>query len=442
MLVRFYGKNFRSFRDEFELSMVAADLKGKDDQGRGIIEVPLAGLDEPLKLLRTVAIYGPNASGKSTVLRAASALRWLVAASSANAKPDAKIPVFSPFVLDKESRGLEVSLGCDVVLDGAIVNYEICFDAKSIHRESLSIVNGVMEEPDVLIERLESGEVRGRLIRESEANRLYVTEMQPNVAVISKLAQHGPSRGRQSVRSFHNAIRSALRYRDYSGPHHALGPFTGINEERFADDESYRNWIMNHLIQRADIGICGVHAKREQVEFPDLVREIAEKYQEMKLPEKSVVVSFIHEGDDEQMIDFSDESTGTQKLFHISGDLWMLANSASLESVSLWADELGAGLHPRLLDRLIQTHNYGRVEGSRSQLVFTTHDTGLLEGRDGLPPALRRDQVFFTKKDATGASELYSLVEFKGEARSVHNIRKRYMSGLYGAIPAVEKFSL
>jgi hypothetical protein len=59
-----------------------------------------------------------------------------------------------------------------------------------------------------------------------------------------------------------------------------------------------------------------------------------------------------------------------------------------------------------------------------------------------LPPALRRDQVYFTKKDDEGASELYALAEFKEDARPVHNIRKRYLSGLYGALPSVEKLSL
>jgi len=78
----------------------------------------------------------------------------------------------------------------------------------------------------------------------------------------------------------------------------------------------------------------------------------------------------------------------------------------------------------------------------RSQLVFTTHDTGLLEGLNGELPALRRDQVYFTKKDAEGASTLYSLAEFKDEARGVHNLRKRYISGLYGAIPLLDEVAL
>ena len=155
------------------------------------------------------------------------------------------------------------------------------------------------------------------------------------------------------------------------------------------------------------------------------------------MPDKRVVVSFVHQGKASRAVEFSDESAGTKKLFNIASDWWTLAN----DSVSLFADELSASLHPRLLDRLIGLLTSVRT-AARSQVVFTTHDTGLLESQDGQPPALRRDQVYFTRKDADGASELYSLAEFREDARPVHNIRKRYLSGLYGAIPAVEKLSL
>ena len=77
------------------------------------------------------------------------------------------------------------------------------------------------------------------------------------------------------------------------------------------------------------------------------------------------------------------------------------------EHVTILADELSASLHPRLLDRLIRAVNDAPKDRGQSQLIFTTHDTGLLEGQDGQPPALRRDQVYFTKKDAKGVTELY-----------------------------------
>ena len=428
MLVRLFGSNFRSLKDKFELSMVAADLKRKEDRDRGIIEVPIAGMSEPLRLLRCVAIYGANASGKSTVLIAGGALRWLATYSSAQSEPDAKIPNYTPFLLDEKSKASPIELGCDVVYGESLLRYEIKFEAKAILSETLTILD---EKHTVkLIDRQPSGEVRGDLITNSDANRLYVKEMQPKVTVLSKLAQHGPHKGKESVQPFFKAIYNATRRADYS-----TASIRDPENESFVDNPEYRKWIMNHLIQAADFGICDVDVRRESIEIPEEWREQFVKTG-LKLPNR-LEISFLHEGSARQGIDFSYESSGTKKVFNIAGDWWALAN----EPVTLFADELSASLHPRLLDRLIQAVN-DAPEHVRSQLIFATHDTGLLGSHDGLPAALRRDQVYFTKKDAKGATELYSLAEFKEDARAVHNIRKRYVSGLYGAIPLVEKLSL
>ncbi len=438
MLVRLFGRNFRSLRDQFELSMVAADLTRDEDRSRGVIEVPVTGLSESLRLLRTVAIYGPNASGKSTVLTAARALNWLVSHSSNASKPDSKIPTYEPFLLDTESRSATVELGCDVVCKKSLLRYEISYGEKAIQTETLTRLNGNREEK--LIERLASSEVSGTLIAGSAANRLYVKEMQPNVAVLSKLAQHGPHKGKESVLPYYSAIQAATRFADYSNAANSHVFNVGTNNERFADDPDYREWIMCHLMRTADVGICEVNTPRESVKYPNELMDIIEKTRvgsQLEFPDTMVVVSFVHDGSVKHAIDFALESSGTKKLFNIAGDWWRLAN----ESGTLLADELSASLHPRLLDRLIRAVN-DAPDRVHSQLIFTTHDTGLLEGRDDLPPALRRDQVYFTKKDVTGASELYSLAEFKDDARPVHNIRKRYLSGIYGAIPAVEKLSL
>ena len=197
MLVRLFGRNFRSLKTPFELSMVAAHLKRKEDEKRGVIEVPLAGISEPLHLLRTVAIYGANASGKSAVLTAGRALNWLVTQSSAQSKPDRKIPPYEPFLLDDDSRVAPVELGCDVVWEESLLRYEIQFGEKAILGEALTIFDENGETK--LIDRQPSGEVRGDLISRGDANRLYVKEMQPNVAVLSKLAEHGPHKGTESA---------------------------------------------------------------------------------------------------------------------------------------------------------------------------------------------------------------------------------------------------
>ena len=434
MLVRLFGSNFRSFKGKFELSMVAADLKRKEDCDRGVVAVPIAGLAEPLQLLRTVAIYGPNASGKSTVLMAGHALEWLVSSSSEQSRPGAEIPRYEPFLLDEETRTAPIELGCDVVCSGSLLRYEIVFTAKAIESELLTVFNDHGEVK--LIDRQRTGEVGGELIVHSEANRLYVKEMQPNVAVLSKLAQHGPHKGKDSVQPHYAAIRNALQWKDYSHAATVPNPQTPENA-RFADDVEYREWVMRHLIRPADFGIRDAKARR--VEIPDhVMRDGAIVVDEAKPPAKAVFVFFVHEGSSPQAVSFPYESSGTQKLYNLSGDWWTLAH----EPITLLADEMGASIHPRLLDRLVRAVNDAPADHARSQLIFTTHDTGLLESQDGQPPALRRDQVYFTKKDASGVSELYSLAEFKDDARPVHNIRKRYLSGLYGALPIVEKLSL
>ncbi len=436
MLVRLFGSNFRSLKGPFELSMVAADLRRSDDRDRGTISVPIRGASEPLLLLRCVAIYGANASGKSTVLTAGRALNWLVTNSSRLSRPDGSIPCYEPFALDEASSASEVELGCDTIYKDSVIRYTINFKRDVIVNETLIMMNDEGEAR--LIDRKPSGEVAGKLFSKGSANRLYVKEMQPNVAVLSKLAQHGPNKGKDSVRPYYRAIGAATRYEDYYDAAETQVKLGQGDDERFADDSEYRDWIMSHLIRTADIGICDVGTRRESLKIPDGVREqFAKTSGGMKIPDTRVVVAFVHQGKSSRPIEFSDESSGTRKLYNIAGDWWRLAN----EPVTLLADELSASLHPRLLDGLIRAVNDAPAD-RRSQLIFATHDTGLLESRDGLPPALRRDQVYFTKKDDEGASELYALAEFKEDARPVHNIRKRYLSGLYGALPSVEKLSL
>ncbi len=455
MLARLYGSNFRSLKADFELSMVAADLKREDDAHRGVIEFPIAGLPRPLRLLRVLALFGANASGKSNVLHAAEALNWLVTESSATARPDREIPVYRPFALDPNTRQRPVKLGCDVTFKDSLLRYEVEFSATAVERESLGRLSGDHEER--LIDRHPDGRIRGHLIEKSKSNRLYVKEMQPNVSVLSKLAQHGPQRGKDSARPYHQAIQAATRFADFSSR-----SFQDAGKSRFANDAVYRDWIMKHLVIAADFGIQDVDIKMTSAKtFHDLLYKqfrgdpLNRKFDRCIAPGLSesetaailfeagdsevgggIDVAFVHEGLEDQPFDFSAESAGTQKILSLAEHWWTLAH----EPVSLFADELGASLHPRLLERLVHAVNRAPLADEQSQLIFATHDTGLLEGHDGAPPALRRDQVYFTRKDRNGASELYSLAEFKEEARPVHNIRKRYLSGLYGAIPLVGEF--
>jgi uncharacterized protein len=433
MLIRLFGSNFRSLKQPFDLNLVAADLTRKDDRHRGVIPSEVPWTDGPLTLLRTVAIFGANGSGKSTVLMAAKTLHWLATLSSSTARPDQRIAAYEPFLLDDQTKTAPIRLGCDVTFRKSILRYEIAFSEFAILEERLSLVNPKGETK--LIDRGPNGPVKGKLISQSIVNSLYVQEMQPNVSVLSKLAQHGPAKGKESAREYFHAIRDSLLHRDYAYTLFAMSS----HSVRFADDPTFREWIMKSLIRESDVGISDVLTRKEKFEIsPALFEEMKHELPEFALPEHKIVVQFLHDGLSRCAIPFSDESHGTQKLFGLGGDWWKLAH----EPVTMFLDELGAGLHPRLLDQMIRSLNGMSSDRVQSQLVFTTHDPGLMEGSDGSPPVLRRDQVYFTKKDSDGATELYSLTEFKDEARPVHNLRKRYLTGRYGAIPLVDSLSL
>ena len=123
------------------------------------------------------------------------------------------------------------------------------------------------------------------------------------------------------------------------------------------------------------------------------------------------------------------ESEGTLKLFELSPFIY----EALKEGRPIIIDEFDARFHPLLTKKILELFNSN--QNSKSQLLFTTHDTNLLSA-----DLLRRDQIEFVEKDKYGASHLYSLVQFKG-IRNNASFEKDYIQGKYGAIPFLGDFS-
>ncbi len=124
------------------------------------------------------------------------------------------------------------------------------------------------------------------------------------------------------------------------------------------------------------------------------------------------------------------ESEGTKKMIEIAGPI---VDAIRLGQI-LIVDELDVKLHPFLTRKIISMFMDKDFNNNGAQLIFATHDTNLLNIQ-----YLRRDQIWFTEKDKTDSTELYSLVEFRDEAgnkvRNDRNIEKEYINGRYGAIP-------
>jgi hypothetical protein len=129
----------------------------------------------------------------------------------------------------------------------------------------------------------------------------------------------------------------------------------------------------------------------------------------------------------------NNESAGTQKLFDLSGLLLRAFNLPQCAFIII--DEVDSNFHPFLLIKLVGLFNNPLLNKSKSQLLFTSHDTNLMS-----PSIMRRDQFYFTEKNEDNATRLYSLADLKG-IKNDANFAKQYLAGFYGALPVLEKFS-
>lgn len=130
----------------------------------------------------------------------------------------------------------------------------------------------------------------------------------------------------------------------------------------------------------------------------------------------------------------SQESSGTNKLFNISGPVFDVLNDGGV----LVIDELDASLHPLLTLAVTRLFNSAEFNQKNAQLIFATHDTNLLYYGN------YRREIYFVEKNKYGASEIYSLVEYKEEGKTIRKDRsfeKDYIEGRYGAIPLIGNLS-
>lgn len=426
MLIELFGENFGCFRDEFRLSLLATDIDPNSE--RGICEVVIDDDAQPLRLLRAAAIYGPNASGKSTILRAASALRSIIF-RSARFRSDEAIDSYNPFAGD-ESKRRPVRLGLKTVIEGKVYDYEISFTATAIVSERLERQTGTTSA--LLLDR-HGQQISGEWTKD-EQFQLATRAFRPNALLLSLADTLTPKLAGRIAPSLH----SLLGFFDGS-----LGNRISDQAARLAkSNPEFKKWLMQQL-QAADIGVTELSVKqlrRVEINQRYLFEEIDE---ELNIGSPSEFrrhrLTFRHSGPhDNFAIPYENESLGTKKLVDLAPLLFRLLSEGG--STAAFVDEIGASLHPTLLVELIRHINCDpRTDFARGQLIFATHETSLIddEARDAV---LRRDQVYFTEKSKDGVGRLYALSDFK-ERQNI-NLRKRYLEGRYGAIPALGDFPI
>lgn len=406
MLIEFRVENHRSLRDEQAFTLEAANLGDAKD------EVPREVAGHKKKLLPVAAIYGANASGKSNVLSALAFMREAVISSQRSWEPEILIPR-NPFAWGEKQS--EPSL------------FEITFLLNSVKHQ----YGFVLDDFSVLEEWLYAwpeGRKQTWFERERDAytfpslseskNKVIQELTRPDSLFLSCAAQHNHERLTPLYAWFRRILPVNLLH-GYDLKHKAyLIRVMRTEFERhlsqFSADSEQLLPKLRSLLKNADFGICDVKFSEEGT--PSQIG-------------RNRRFLLKHAVDDEfSWLDLADESSGTQTLFRIAPELFDVLETGGI----LLVDELEDSLHPLLGLAIVNMFNSPELNPHNAQLLFTTHDTNLLGTALG-EPVFRRDQVWFTEKDQSGATTLYPLTDYK--PRKAENLERGYLQGRYGAIP-------
>lgn len=425
MLIDFRVKNFRSFAEEQTLSMVANTDDTLPENCHNIAN---------FNLLKSVGIYGANASGKSNLLKAIGVMKTTVM-ESASDKPNKKKDI-TPFRLDKKLSIKPSEFEITFISDGVRYQYGFVAGETTIYEEWLFAYPKIQAQKWFHRKHnKKTNEVEIEFGPSLKGEKKKLKSMtRPDALFLSVGAQFGNTQLSEIYEWFNKKLMIIgdsweLRAHSYRYLTLAVGD----------NNKGVKRFLMS-IFGDADLGISDIVS--EQITADEIMENIpdgipvgkkAELIEDMvkSKPLKLKTVHRITGSDDDVLFDFEDESTGTQRFL----DLLVPWVHALLFGRTIVVDELESSLHPHLAKALIKMIHGKHVANDASQLIFATHDVTLLS-----QDLLRRDQVWFVEKDQKQASVLTPLTDYK--PRKGEAILRGYMSGRYGAIPNLKEFEV
>lgn len=422
MLLDFTVSNHQCFATEAGLSFVSPSLR---------TQTPGAGRTWSDVTSRVAAVFGPNASGKSTILSAVGLL------GRAIAEPGTRL--HWPYAAAAAAQ-TPTAYDVDFTVDEVRYHYELEAMAWGIRRESLhSCPRGTRRR---LFVREQTGPEAPIVVRAGSS-------LKGPTAEVRRLVTPGDLLLAVAARYRHDALQPIAR-----------GLRTGASTSvvaRSDDDQQVRlQWLMSRMIEDpqrwngivdvlahvADLGVASVRVEEKQVPQKILERMRAvlaagSGDDPAEIPADAIApvarsLVFTHSGPAGESFELplGSQSDGTVA--------WLAAAAPAVDVLRrgglLVVDELDASLHPALSSALVTMFKDRDVNPRGAQLLFSSHDTALL----GNAPSrlLGRDEVWFCEKDDAGASELVPLSAYA--TRRGDNEQKRYLTGRFGALPRAD----
>lgn len=410
MLIEFTVGNFRSFKENVTFSMVAAKLaaKNKELDANNVFCV-----DEQLPLLTSAAIYGANASGKSNLIAALRFMRNLVLNSSKESQAEERI-LAEPFRLSTETEDQPSFFEVVFYLGNRRYRYGFTITTERVIEEWLFHVPTTREA------RLFARDLSGihPAIAFKEARSGLATLTRKNALFLSVVAQFNGEISQKIIGWFRNLFITNLT--DQSR----------LLQIRFNFEKGQEWDEIVDFVKGLDVGISNLEIEQTPLAERLSVNGVTT---DTKVMTRTAIKTFHRKYNEEGMpvaweiFDLDQhESDGTRKLFSFA---WPIIQTLKHGTI-LVVDELDARLHPLLTYAIIQLFNSPTTNPNHAQLIFTTHDTNLLSNN-----LFRRDQIWFMEKDRRGATQFYSLAEFK--VRNDASFEKDYINGRYGAVPFI-----
>jgi len=424
MLVKFTVGNFLSFKEPVPLDLTATRIGEYSDSN--VREL------EKLKLLKSAVIYGANASGKSNLLKAMAFMRHLVINSSKESQSNEEIDT-QPFLFSTVTENTPSLFEIIFYLSGVRYRYGFEADKHKIREEWLYFTNKETE--------------RKLFVREDDQIYINVRSFREGKGLEEKTRENALFLS--VVSQFNGEIATKL-----------LEWFQTFNKISGISDKSYASFTLQllrsgvmkskivQLLKIADTGINDIIPNEFEISPDRIPKGISLEMKDVFLKEmigkKMVNITSSHNKYDEndqevgsQLLDFSFESAGTRKFFNLSGPILDTIERGGI----LLIDELDSRLHPLLTRAIARLFNSNKTNTNNAQLIFTTHDTNLLNAQ-----IFRRDQIWFTEKNRIGATDLYSLSEYRDllsgdKIRNDASFEPDYIRGRYGAIPYLGNFA-
>jgi AAA15 family ATPase/GTPase len=422
MLLEFSVGNYLSFKEKTTLSLVATPIKEH-------VETNIFSTERH-NLLKGAVIYGANASGKSNFIKAMSTMRRLVLQSFDQSSAN-ELDII-PFLLNTETEFAPSSFEAVFLIENTRYRYGFEVNNNIIVAEWLFEALKQAEKP-LFIREKEGIEVMNKAFPEGKD---LEERTRDNALFLAVVDQFNGKIAKKIMKWFNNFITiSGLRHEGYKA----------VTFDMLENKDTHMTLM--DFYGKLDLGFEDLTISKKLFDPKELPSDLPEVFMKQfvtdfegafKIDIKTIHKKYNSKDKEVGKIEFdmrSQESAGTNKLFNISGPVFDVLNDGGV----LIVDELDASLHPLLTLAITKLFNSKDFNHNNAQLIFATHDTNLLYYGN-----YRRDQIYFVEKNKFGASEIYSLVEYKEAGKTVRKDRsfeKDYIEGRYGAIPFIGNLS-